>query len=241
MKKSSFSRLALTALALSAVSGVANAKLYYGLGYTHNLESPRGEQFFIDAVRGITDEAKTERLYIDHQYNHESKGGVTGFVGIPIKSNFAIEARYSMFNNWIDHSFAMQEQATRDVLDENDEVVGVEEGISDVRYDFTTKGQKFGLHGVYRHSLNSFLYVKGGIGVTHTMTEGLRGNLTHTFNDEVISAKNNQIYKGYKDSRTDLEGSLGLGVRMTSCCNFEIEYNSSQYQETATASIVWQF
>lgn len=233
--KFALSSLAVATLTIGAATA-ANAELYYGLGYTHNFESEGLKNSFDEVEIRSTEYLDGRGVYDSHSFNFETGKGVTATVGFPVKNNFAIEARYTYIADAIDSKLEIN--STQPVY--NEETGGID--IYDVKetFDFNADAHKFGVHGVYRHSLNEYVYAKGGVGITHTMYEQ-GGKYTQYLNNEVQNVEINMKPKKFKEARTELEASLGIGVRLSSCCNLELEYNSSAHNDSATASVVWRF
>lgn len=235
--KKVLSGFALAALAIG-VTNAAHADLYYGVGYAESFGTAAVEEPFKEITTSTeTNVTGSSTAYSDSNYE-VGNSGITAMVGFPVKNNFAIETRYTY----------VPDAVTYDIKTGGDALVlvgeGEEESLEVAPFtetaDYKASVHKFGLHGVYRHSLNSFLYVKGGAGITYTVYDS-KGVYVRTINGEEDARLVNIRPKKFKEQRAELEASLGFGVRLSSCCNIELEYNSSQYQESATASLVWRY
>lgn len=245
--KIKFTQIALCVATLSAI-GAANADVYYGLGYTQNTKSDR-----VEAVlrSHLLDQTLAENFSPTGGvgFNYETNDGITAMIGFPVKNNFAIEARYTYFTNWIDSNTSVSGMELRE-YEATDEAEAYSELIDvDKHSKFQADAHKIGLHGVYRHSLNSFIYAKGAAGVTFT-TSDLNGKFTktsYTEEGETVDVENKDIKNiramGIKVKRDQLEveATVGLGFRITSRINMELDYNASKHQETATAQVVWRW
>lgn len=235
-----FTQLAACVTVAAAGISVAQAESYYGLGYTQNFKNDRVEAVMRSHLVSETLESTIPITGVDFQNNKNY--GVTGVFGIPVKGNFAIEARYTYFNDFIDSSYRID-----GINSSYDEELG-EAFVDEIGNETIVRGDahKFGLHGVYRHSLNSFLYAKGAVGATYTTADLKHTRNTYTNGTLTETEQNNLKYatgmgQKFKNNQFDVEATVGIGIRLTSCCNLELDYNSSKYQESATAQVVWHW
>lgn len=247
-------KIKLTQMALCVAAttafGATNAQIYYGLGYTQNSKSDAADTVFrAHALNlGVVESLKAETTALDGmEYGYETNNGITAMVGFPIKNNFSIEARYTYFKDWIDAKYAVTGKRLVEVEAEEE---GGESSLYETDFrqqeQYQADAHKIGLHGVYRHSLNSVVYAKGAVGITYT-TSDLKGTYTTMEGGETVSVDSKDMKSmtgiGSKVERdqTNIEATIGIGFRITSRCNVELDYNTSKDQESATAQLVWRW
>jgi hypothetical protein len=218
--------LSTLTLGISGFATVSHAELYYGLGFSQMLDGGEFEEELkndykvISAYQGYNAGLDKETIDISHGQ------GLTATIGFPIKNNLSLETRYSLY---------------KDAVDVKTKISDSDGYGNSYSFDTATKADahKFGLHGVYRHSLNEYLYVKGAVGATYTMYDGeVKYKLSSKFDGESEYSERTGKIEREKFSG---EGSLGLGLRLTSCCNMELEYNTSKENDTASLSVMWRF
>lgn len=229
-------------MAIGAVfsSNAQASEWYYGLG---------GGQF---EVRNLGD-FKINNSNIQAAGSYKDGVGGTFTVGRHIKGPFSIEASYTKVkghdisikgtDNSINYSSYESFLTNNGELEIDEEIEAKllqasQNGVDQTfKTDLELEQDIFNVSATYRHQLNNTFYAKAKVGVSY-------------YDLKVKSATTSNIYgvtdtkKSFNDLNRDeieLVGGVGIGARISSCCNIEVNYDSTPDYQSVQGALVWRF
>ena len=238
----------LTKIAFSvtmAIGGLfaANAQAsewYYGVG---------GGQF---EVRNLGDfKVNNSNIQASGSYDEGIGGTIT--VGRHIKGPFSIEASYTKVKG---HDIAIKGtdnsinyDSYESFLTNNGELEIDEEieakllqasqnGVDPTfKTDLELEQDIYNVSATYRHQLNNTFYAKAKVGVSYYDLKIKSATTSNIYGSQDAKKTFNELNR----DEIELVGGVGIGARISSCCNIEVNYDSTADYQSVQGALVWRF
>ncbi len=213
---------------------------YYGVG---------GGQF---EVRNLGDfKVDTAQLSAKGTYDEGVGGTIT--IGRHIKGPFSIEASYTKVKghdisikgndssiNYDSYQAFLTNNGQIEIDDEIEAklIAARENGVSSAfNTEIELEQDIFNLSATYRHQLGNTFYAKAKVGVSYYDLKVKNAKSTTVFG----TSENNKMYANLNQDEIELVGGVGIGARLSSCCNIEVNYDSTADYQSVQGALVWRF
>lgn len=240
MKQLSKLALATTMIVGGAFSTANASEWYYGIG---------GSQ---TEIRNLGD-FKIKNADVQATGSYDEGLGATFTIGRHIKGPFAIEASYTKVSG---HEVQIQGidsninyEQFESVLTNNGEIeidADLEQQLlqakeNGLNQEFTTyidlDQDIYNVSATYRHQLNNTFYAKAKVGVSYYDLKLKRAEQVNLFGRQDVKDQ----FKNLNEDQIELVGGVGVGARLSSCCNIEVTYDSTADYQSVQGALVWRF
>lgn len=213
---------------------------YYGVG---------GGQF---EVRNLGD-FKVNNSNIQASGSYDEGVGGTITVGRHIKGPFSIEASYTKVKghdisikgtdssiNYNSYESFLTNNGELEI-DEEIEAKLLEASQNGVDPTFKTdlelEQDIFNVSATYRHQLNNTFYAKAKVGVSYYDLKIKSAKTSNIYGNQDVKKSFNELNR----DEIELVGGVGIGARISSCCNIEVNYDSTADYQSVQGALVWRF
>lgn len=213
---------------------------YYGVG---------GGQF---EVRNLGDfKINNSSINASGSYNEGVGGTIT--IGRHIKGPFSIEASYTKVKghdiaikgtdssiNYSSYEAFLTNNGEFEVDEEIEAQLlkASENGVDPAfKTDLEMEQDIYNVSATYRHQLNNTFYAKAKVGVSYYDLKIKSATTSNIYGNQDVKKQFNNL----NSDEIELVGGVGIGARLSSCCNIEVNYDSTADYQSVQGALVWRF